>query len=60
MFQYLPSIKPGVVMIIPTAAPKNWLAPKRLAAEIPTKTGMKINGAADITWIIEDKPLIAG
>ena len=33
--------------VIPIVAPKNWLAPKRLAADIPTKIGMKINGAAD-------------
>ena len=50
MSQYLPAPpKAGVVIIIPIVAPKNWLAPKRLAADIPTRIGMKINGAADIT-----------
>ncbi|GFI63117.1 hypothetical protein IMSAG117_00527 [Lactobacillaceae bacterium] len=47
-------------MIIPIAAPRYWLAPKRLAAEIATKIGIKINGAADINWIMLDKPLIIG
>ena len=47
-------------MIIPIAAPKNWLAPNRLAADIPTKIGIKMNGAADITWIISDAPAIPG
>ncbi len=47
-------------MIIPIAAPRNWFAPKRLAAEIPTKIGKNMNGAADISWIIEEIPSIAG
>ena len=47
-------------MIIPIAAPKKILAPKRFAAEIPTKIGKNINGAADINWIIAERPLIAG
>lgn len=61
IFQY--SVEPprsGVVMIIPIAAPRNWFAPKRLAAEIPTKIGKNMNGAADISWIIEEIPSIAG
>ena len=49
MSQYLAVLpKSGEVIIIPIAAPKKRLAPKRLEAEIATRIGMKINGAADI------------
>ena len=36
------------------------MAPNRLAAEIPTRTGRNMNGAADISWIMSDRPLMAG
>ena len=47
-------------MIKPMAAPRNSLAPKRLAADMPTRTGMNMNGAADMTWIMSEIPLRAG
>ena len=55
-----PSAKAGAVIIIPTTAPKNWLAPKRLAPETPTRIGKKTYGAADITLTIPSSPLMAG
>ena len=40
---------PGATIIIPIDAPRNWLAPKRFAADIPTKIGKNQNGAADMS-----------
>ena len=39
---------PGATIIIPIEAPRNWFAPKRFAAEIPTRIGKNQKGAADI------------
>ena len=58
--QVPPSASAGAVIIIPTTAPKNWLAPNRLAPEIPTRIGKKTYGAADMTATICSSPLRAG
>ena len=60
MFQEPPSAKAGAVIIIPTNAPKNWLAPNRFAPEIPTKIGKNTYGAADMTLTIPSMPFKAG
>ena len=40
---------PGATIIIPIDAPRNWFAPKRFAADIPTRIGKNQNGAADMS-----------